>query len=342
MNNIGYIYDPIFLKHNLPDHPENARRLEVILDYFDKNNLIERLTKIEVRDANEDELLLCHDKSLIEKVKNACGSGITNLDADTYINCFSYNAAISAVGGMIELVNKITEGSISKGIVLSRPPGHHATESRSMGFCLFNTIAIGARYATRKNNLKKVAIVDIDVHHGNGTQSIFYDDPSVMYISTHQYPHYPGTGTLRETGDGKATGTNINIPFPAYVDDDGYKDVFNHFAIPILERFKPELIFVSVGFDGHETDPLSSINLSLTGYDWLCRSLINAAEKICEGKIIFSLEGGYNLNVLAPGFGNIVRGLSEDEMCDDPFTSYNYSTADVSKLIEKLKEVHNL
>lgn len=342
MNNVGYIYDPVFLKHNQPEHPENAGRLEVILKYLKNNNLLEKLTKIKVREASEEEIMLCHDKSLIETVKNACSKGFSYLDEDTYVNSYTYNAAVCAAGGMIELVNNIMGDSIVKGIVLSRPPGHHATETKSMGFCIFNTVAIGARYAIRKNNLEKAAIVDIDVHHGNGTESIFYNDPSVMYISAHQYPHYPGTGTLKNTGSGEAEGTNINIPFPAYSDDDGYKDAFDNVVIPVLKRFNPKLIFVSAGFDGHMADPISDINLSLTGYNRICRSLINAADQICKGKIIFSLEGGYNLNVLAPGFGNIVRGLIGDDMCDDPFPSYDYRKSDVSKLIEKLKEVHNL
>jgi acetoin utilization deacetylase AcuC-like enzyme len=278
----------------------------------------------------------------VQLLKEAGHNGIVHVDPDTYVNAFSYEAAIKAAGGMIDCAKKIYIGELNNGIVLSRPPGHHATQSRSMGFCLFNTIALGARSCILEQGCSKTAIVDIDVHHGNGTQWIFYNDPLVLYISTHQYPHYPGSGSMEEIGKGEGKGTTINIPFPAYTGDPGYNQAVEEVIVPALERFQPGQIFVSVGFDAHNQDPLSSIHISLSGYDNICRTLIQTAGDICEGKILFSLEGGYNLDVLGPGIGNIVRALTGDSSCDDPLSHYSGNTAYVDGLLQRIKHIHGL
>ncbi|MBN2439725.1 MAG: histone deacetylase [Spirochaetales bacterium] len=340
----GLIYDDIFLKHDLPGHPEHAGRLKAVMSYLDEHSLAGKCERIIPRQAAEEELYTCHDRALVSLIKSSGDEGLVRIDPDTYMNEFSYEAAVKAAGGMIDLADAVMRGELTNGIVLSRPPGHHATASRSMGFCLFNTIALGARYCILTKKCKKAAIVDIDVHHGNGTQSIFYNDPSVLYISTHQYPHYPGTGRMNETGEGEGAGTTINIPFPAMTGDSGYSKVLEKIIIPALHRYQPEILFVSVGFDGHEKDPLSSIHLSLSGYNTLCRALIKAAEELCHQRIIFNLEGGYVPDVLGPGIGNIVRALIGDPTREDSFPAImdreSHHTTD--ELIKRMKEMHNL
>jgi acetoin utilization deacetylase AcuC-like enzyme len=337
----GLVYDDIFLKHEFPTHPENFARLNAVVTYLKDRKLFDRCVSIEARPAREEELLTCHNTSLIELLKIAGIGAVTFLGRDTFVNSFSYRAATTAAGGAIELAAKITSGELSSGIILSRPPGHHATPTRAMGFCLLNTIAIAARSCVLSMKLNRVAIVDIDVHHGNGTQEIFYNDPKVLYISTHAYPLYPGTGSAEQTGQGEAVGTTINIPFPASTGDKGYERAAGEIIVPALERFGPEIIFVSVGFDAHPSDPLSPLKLSLSGYDRICSALIHAANAICNGRIIFSLEGGYNPDVLAPGVGNIVRRLLADSEIEDPFPHDN-SEENVDALIDSIKKLHNL
>jgi len=338
----GIIYDDIFLKHNLPGHPEHAGRLKAIITYLNKKSLFDKCVILDARPASIEELLTCHDQSLVSLLEDFGKNGLAHIDLDTYMNEFSYEAALKAVGGIIDLAGKIIDNELANGIVLSRPPGHHATASRAMGFCLFNTIALGARSCIIKRNLKKVAIIDIDVHHGNGTQWIFYNDPAVFYISTHQYPHYPGSGGIKETGEGMGKGTTLNIPFPEYTGDKGYNKAAEELIIPALRKFKPEFLFVSVGFDAHSQDPLSSIQLSLSGYNNISRALISLADEICHGRIIFNLEGGYNLDVLGPGCGNIIRGLIGDITCDDPFLQGKEKTEKTDEMIGIIKQTHNL
>lgn len=338
----GVIYDDIFLKHDLPGHPEHSGRLKAIISYLKEQALFEKLKHIKPRPATEKELLMCHDQELISLLKDSGKNGMFHIDMDTYMNEYSYEAAIKAAGGIIDLAGKVSDRECDNGIVLARPPGHHATRNRAMGFCLFNTIALGARSCIRNKKADKVAIVDIDVHHGNGTQDIFYNDPAVLYISTHQYPHYPGTGSVNETGTGEGEGTTLNIPFPAYAGDKGYRKAAEEVIVPACKRFHPGFLFVSVGFDAHGEDPLSSIQVSLTGYNDMCRTLINTAGELCGGRIIFCLEGGYNLDVLGPGIGNIVRGLIGDTAVDDPFSQYEERTGTIDDLIGFVKDTHKL
>ncbi|MBN2532078.1 MAG: histone deacetylase [Spirochaetales bacterium] len=345
----GLLYDEIFLKHNLPGHPEHAGRLKAIVSYLEdhpgkseQGSLFAEPEKVTARPATETELLTCHDKELISQLRESGKNGLSYIDPDTYMNEFSYEAAIRAAGGMIDLAGKVADNELTNGIVLARPPGHHATVNRAMGFCLFNTIALGVRSCILHHGIEKAAIVDIDVHHGNGTQWIFYSDPSVLYISTHQYPHYPGSGKMNETGEGEGRGTTINIPFPAYTGDKGYQKALEEVIVPSLKRFRPGFLFVSVGFDAHGEDPLSAIQLSLTGYNVLCRALINTAEELCRGRIIFCLEGGYNLNVLGPGIGNIVQGLLGNKVYDDPFPAYEERPGKVDELIRRIRDIHGL
>jgi acetoin utilization deacetylase AcuC-like enzyme len=341
-SNTGIAFDTIFLKHDQPGHPENAKRLKSIIFGLQEKGLLEKVTQIKSRPAEIDEIELCHTKEYIEYVKGFCEKGGGYLDPDTYSNQHSYTAVATAIGSSIDLVKAVTKGELKNGFALLRPPGHHALANRSMGFCLFGNIAIAAKVALTQFGVSKVAIIDFDVHHGNGTQALVGDDPNILFISSHQYPFYPGTGSIREIGDGEAEGTIVNIPLQAGVGDNGFKSVYKKIVIPSLERFKPELILVSAGYDAHWDDPLANLNLSLNGFNQISRELIKCAEEICSGKIIFFLEGGYNLDVLGNGVTNTVRSLLGIESFEDPLGRTNYQEPDIEKLVNELVTIHKL
>jgi acetoin utilization deacetylase AcuC-like enzyme len=285
---------------------------------------------------------MCHHPRYIQLVEETCMNGGGMLDPDTYTNTFSYDAALHAAGGLTALTEAVVNGELDNGFALVRPPGHHAIPMRAMGFCLFGNVAIAARAAKFNMGLERVAIVDFDVHHGNGTQAILNEDPDVLFISSHQYPYYPGTGDVAEIGVGPGEGTIVNLPLPVMTGNEGFKQLYGEVAFPIIRRFAPQLILVSAGFDAHWEDPLANISLSLTGYAWLCQNLIDLAGELCEGRIVFTLEGGYNLDVLAPGVGNVFRLLMGDTAIDDPIGPSPWHEPDVSNLLARLKKTHRL
>jgi acetoin utilization deacetylase AcuC-like enzyme len=338
----GYVFDEIFTRHDFPGHPESATRLLAIMDYLNKNELLSRLTPVPSRPATRIELMRCHHPRHIERVEEISRRGGGMLDADTYTNDFSYEAAACAAGGLVDLTAAVLNGQLDNGFALVRPPGHHATSARAMGFCMFSTVAVAARAARFDYGLERVAIVDFDVHHGNGTQDVLIEDPTALFVSSHEYPYYPGTGAIDEIGQGQARGTTVNIPVSMGVGDIGYKRLYSEVVFPILRRFQPELILISAGFDAHWDDPLANIGLSLMGYQWLCQSLIELAAEICQGRIVFTLEGGYNLGVLALGVGNAFRALLGDAVSEDPLGPSPWREPDVSALLAKLKIIHEV
>jgi acetoin utilization deacetylase AcuC-like enzyme len=338
----GYVFEEIFTRHTLSGHPENAGRLLAIMDYLNRHEILPKLTQVHSRPARREELVRCHHPSYIELVERVSSNGGGMLDPDTYANQYSYQAAAHAAGGLIDLTAAVVAGKLNNGFALLRPPGHHATPNRAMGFCLFGNIALAARAARQEMGLERVAIVDFDVHHGNGTQAILDDDPTVLFISSHQAPFYPGSGSANEIGLGAARGTKVNIPLPAKTGDEGFKLLYSEIAFPILRRFQPQLILVSVGFDAHWKDPLANIELSLAGYHWLCQNLVKLAGELCQGRIVFTLEGGYDLEVLAPGAGNIFRILLGETDYDDALGQSFWAEASVSKLLTQLKQIHDL
>jgi len=338
----GITFDPIFLKHDQTGHPENAKRLESIIRRLKEKGLLDKVIQLKSRPADIDEITICHAKEYIKYLKEFCEKGGGYLDPDTYSNKNSFIAASIAVGSSVDLTKDVIEGQLKNGFALLRPPGHHALANRSMGFCLFGNIAIAAKLSLTQSGIKKVAIVDFDVHHGNGTQALVGDDPNILFISTHQYPFYPGTGSIREIGQGVAEGTIVNIPLQAGVGDKGFKLAYEKIVIPSLERFKPDLILVSAGYDAHWDDPLANLSLSLTGYNWISRELIYSAERICGGKIVFFLEGGYNLEVLSNGVANTIRGLLGIKSFDDPLGKPNDDEPNIDKVINELIKIHSL
>jgi acetoin utilization deacetylase AcuC-like enzyme len=338
----AYVYDPIYLAHNLPSHPENARRLQRVLEVLEGEGLLDRLVHLEPRPATEAELERVHSSEHIARVRQMAQSGGGNLDADTYVVPRSYDAALRAAGGLVRAVEATLAGDIDNGFALVRPPGHHATPARGMGFCLFNNIAVATRAALAEGWAGRVFIVDFDVHHGNGTEEVFAQDPAVFYASTHQYPYYPGTGDWSEIGEGDGRGTVLDVPLPPGVGDAGFARVFTELIWPLAERFCPDLILVSAGYDAHWRDPLAQMNLSLSGYAWLGRELVGMAEQLCKGRIVFTLEGGYQLDVLACGVLNAFYVMLGEDTIADPLGPSPHSERPVDDLIVRLRELHTL
>jgi len=338
----GYVYDPIYLEHDLPSHPENAGRLKHILGTLESEGMLARLRLLEPRPATAEELQRVHTPAHIERVRRVAEAGGGHLDLDTYVAPRSFDAALTAAGGLVRAVKAVLAGEVANGFALVRPPGHHATARQGMGFCLFNNVAVAAAASLATGQVQRVFIADFDVHHGNGTQDAFDDDPAVFYFSTHQYPYYPGTGHWRETGTGAGAGSVLNVPLPAHVGDAGYAEVFTELVWPLVERFDPDLILVSAGYDGHWRDPLAQMNLSLTGYAWLEQELVRMAKHLCDGRILFTLEGGYQLDVLAYGVLNSFYAMLGEDTVADPVGGSPRPERPIGTLISQLKEMHSL
>jgi acetoin utilization deacetylase AcuC-like enzyme len=261
---------------------------------------------------------------------------------DTYVSPRSFEAALMAAGGVVAAVEGVLGDEIARAFALVRPPGHHATPGRAMGFCLFNNVAIAARAALSQDGIDRIFIADFDVHHGNGTQDIFAKDPDVFYFSTHQYPYYPGTGAATDTGHDAGADTVLNVPLPTGIGDEGYSRVFSDLVWPLAERFEPDLILVSAGYDGHWTDPLAHMRLSLAGYAHVQRELVRLADQLCEGRIVFALEGGYQLDALAYGVANAFYAMLGESTTIDPLGPSPRPERSLGTLIEDLQQLHHL
>ena len=341
---VGLTYDPIYLKHDTGRHVENAARLVEIVSLLDKSHLRERLVAIPPQPASVDDLFRVHSIQHISRVESAAREGGGWLDADTVISGDSYQVALYAAGGVMSAVDEVVNGEVSSAFALVRPPGHHATHCRAMGFCLFNNIAVAARYALEKHNLNHILIVDFDVHHGNGTQDIFYSDPRVLYFSIHEYPFYPGTGGIRECGEGRAEGTTVNIPLFAGCGDDEYLNVFEKILVPVARRFHPQFIMVSAGYDAHWADSLALMRVSVTGFARMVGILKQLADETCGGCLVFTLEGGYNLQALAFSVKGTLEVLLGKDEIDDPLgpASSTGKIPDIEAIIEQVRKVHSL
>lgn len=338
----GYCYDDRFLLHTLPGHPESAGRLDAILATLRESHLLERMALIDARPASTAELGRVHTHSYIAQVERLAGRGGGYLDPDTYVNGHSYQVALLAAGGLIALTEATLDGLVRNGMALVRPPGHHALGGRGMGFCIFNNIAVAAQAALARPDVDRVMIVDFDVHHGNGTQDSFEGSPDVLFVSTHQYPFYPGTGWLDEIGKGEGKGTVVNIPLPAGVGDAGFDTIFQQVIRPLADRYDPQLILVSAGFDAHWSDPLAMMALSLSGYAGLVGNLVTMAEELCDGRLVLTLEGGYDHSVLSNAILNTCHALLGDDGVSDPIGPSPYRETDVSARIREVMQVHRL
>ncbi|MDH5696494.1 MAG: histone deacetylase [Dehalococcoidia bacterium] len=341
---IGYVYDPIYLKHDTGQHVENAKRLEAIISNLEQTGLRQQLTLVKPRAASVEELSLVHLREYISRIQDVAQRGGGWLDTDTVTSTDSYEVALYAAGGVISAAEAVMDGEVASAFALVRPPGHHATSRRAMGFCLFNNIAIATQYALARYKLERILIVDFDVHHGNGTQEAFYDIPQVMYISTHEYPFYPGTGSVEEIGSGEAKGATINVPLPAGCGDSEYLQVFKQVIVPVAKRFQPQLILVSAGYDSHWADGIALMQVSVTGFAHMVRIFKGLADELCNGRLVFSLEGGYNLTALATSVKATFDMLLGNTSIDDPLgqSPRNFGAPRIDGLIKAIKEIHAL
>ena len=291
---------PVFLEHHVPPgHPERPDRLRALNAALEHENF-KPLKRLEAPIANEDAVTLAHPESfLLEVIRSMPEEGIRQIESDTHASPQSLKAALTGIGGAMAGVDDVFSGKADNVFVASRPPGHHAEHDKVMGFCLFNNVAIAARHAQKAHGVERVAIIDFDVHHGNGTQDIFFDDPSVLYCSTHQMPLYPGTGSRHETGAGNI----VNAPLSPNDDSAVFRDAVRSRILPALHNFRPDLVIISAGFDAHYRDPLAQINLVGEDFDWITGQLMDIAGKYAGNRVVSVLEGGYDLEGLAESAG---------------------------------------
>lgn len=340
---VALVYHPVYLEHDTGQHVENARRLSAVLTHLAKTGLKERLTVLEPRAATPTELALVHDRRYLDHIREQGQRGGGWLDPDTVMSAGSYQAAVYAAGGALRASELVFKGEIASAFVLARPPGHHATPDSAGGFCLFNNIAVAAAYLLTEQRLKRVLIIDFDVHHGNGTQAAFYERPEVLYISTHQFPLYPGTGQVEETGRGVGKGTTINLPLPAGSGDAEYLRAFEEVIIPAARRFRPQFILVSAGYDGHWLDPLAAMRLTTGGYARLVGIINELAGELSGGRLVFTLEGGYHLGALAHAVAaTLAVLLGSPDIRDVLGTPPPGGAPDIGGLLLRVKETHHI
>ncbi|UCD84250.1 MAG: histone deacetylase [Deltaproteobacteria bacterium] len=309
MGKTGIVVDNRYLDHDMGAyHPESPERLKYIYQMVEDEEFSKSCEQIPSREAAGEEIGMVHDGSYIERVAGTEGKSV-QLDPDTSTSPKSYLAAKLAAGGVLNCVEEVLAGRINNAFALVRPPGHHAERNRAMGFCLFNNIAIGARWALRKASRQRILIVDWDLHHGNGTQNSFYDDPQVLYFSTHQFPYYPGTGDIDETGTGKGEGFTVNVTLPVGQGDAEYQTIFKQLLEPIALEFKPEMVLISAGFDIYYGDPLGGMRVTPEGFSELTRILMEIADECCEGRVVIALEGGYDLEGLRDSVRMVLKAL---------------------------------
>jgi len=315
MGRVGFVYDPRYLGHEMGrSHPESPERLRAICSQLQSSGTWSRLHQLTPRRAERQWVELIHDASYVDSLeRRSPANGYASLDPDTSMSPGTLEAAFLATGGALAAVDAMMSGDIDQAFCAIRPPGHHAEADRAMGFCFFNTVAIAARYIQQHYGVQRVLIVDWDVHHGNGTQHAFYDDASVMFFSTHQFPYYPGTGRATETGEGQGKGLTINVPFSGGQGDDEYREVFQKVLVPAADTFQPEFVLISAGFDAHRDDPLASMDLTEHGYAELTRIVASIAKNFSGGRILACLEGGYHLQALAKSVDHHLLALLDSE-----------------------------
>ena len=310
----GILWDDLFLKHDTgPGHPESKDRLLSIRRGLDSYPHLEDLKPLGLRAATEAELRLVHPAGHIRAIQRTTAKPFTYLDPDTAVCDASYEVAVHAVGGILQMIESLMSGEIDNGFAFVRPPGHHAEPERAMGFCLFGNVALGAAYALKRFGLERVLVVDFDVHHGNGTQEAFYHRKDVLFISTHQFPLFPGTGAFPETGSTTGKGFTLNFPLPAGTGDNTYGLLFDKIILPVAKAYRPQLMLVSAGFDAYMEDPLAGMRVTPAGFASMARQLKILADTVCEGRMVLVLEGGYHLEGLQESVLQVL-----DQICGHP------------------------
>jgi acetoin utilization deacetylase AcuC-like enzyme len=338
----GIVRDQRYLEHITSDyHPESHHRLEVIYGMLNDVDMTGKFVEVAPRSATKEEIGLIHTSGYISQVAATAGKPHTMLDPDTRTSPKSYDAAKLAVGGVLESIDRVIGGEIDNSFALVRPPGHHAEANKGMGFCLFNNVAIGAMYAIQRHSLERILIVDWDLHHGNGTQNSFYDDHGVLYFSTHQFPYYPGTGSFDETGRGEGRGFTVNVPLSGGQGDSDYIQIFKRILKPVSLQFKPQLILVSAGFDTYFGDPLGSMNVTPKGFARLTRLLLEIADRNCQGRIVFALEGGYDLEGLKESVKAVLKELRGESILGEEEANFeDVSSPSVDSVIDRVAGIH--
>jgi acetoin utilization deacetylase AcuC-like enzyme len=344
MPRVGYVYDPLYLEHEYPGHPERPERLRAIMSHLESSGLLARLQQIPARDATPSDLELVHDPKLVERIASLRPDARPIwLDADTYVSTRSYEAALRATGGALAAIDAVMDGAADSAFCFVRPPGHHARPTQAMGFCLLNNVAVAAAHLLESRGLERVAVIDFDVHHGNGTQDAFYRDGRVLYFSTHQYPHYPGTGDSREAGEGPGAGCIINVPLPAGSGDAEALRAYREICAPSVRRFRPQFLLVSAGFDAHFADPLANLLFSARGYYQIAILLNELADELCEGRVVYALEGGYDLEAISWSAGACVQTLLGDDFEADPLgAGPEVRGPDITALVTDIKTLHQV
>ena len=336
----GIVRDTRYIEHRTGDfHPESHRRLEVIYEMLNDPDMTDKYIDVPVREATEEELLYIHSKDYIDLVAATAGKPSSFLDADTQTSPGSYQAALLAAGGLCNAINMVNNGELDNAFALVRPPGHHAERNRGMGFCLFNNVAIGAIYAQKKLGLNRILITDWDLHHGNSTQHSFENDPSILYFSTHQYPFYPGSGSFNETGRGNGEGFTVNVPLSTGYGDAEYIAIYQQILQPIALEFKPDLVLASVGFDIYEGDPLGGMSVTPDGFAGLTRTFMEIARSNCDGKLVLTLEGGYNLQGLRDSVKAVLKELRGESAIKDRDWSSEENQRILTPVLDKVKSI---
>jgi acetoin utilization deacetylase AcuC-like enzyme len=329
------VLDPRCVEHDPgAGHPERPDRLRTLIDLLEGEDAPD-VVRLPAREAEDEELLRVHTPDYLELLAATAHRERTVLDPDTSASGGSWRAARLSAGGLLSLVDAVVAGEVERGISLLRPPGHHAEASLPRGFCMLNNVAVAAAHLRRRHGIERILIADIDVHHGNGTQHVFEADPDVLYLSLHQFPFYPGTGAIGETGFGEGRGRTVNLPLPAGCGDGEYREAFVRVVEPIARAFAPEFVLVSVGFDGDARDPLAAMRLTVDGYRDMFRRLLRIAREFTDGRIAMVLEGGYDLTALREGVVAVLDELAHDR---EPVRGGTEETA-ISPLLDRIVDV---
>ncbi len=340
VRNTGIVRDTFFFEHKTGvHHPESPQRLETIYTMIDRNNLINKLSPIPARLASLEEVELCHSQDYIDRVMDTAGEELRYLDPDTVTSENSCKAAFLAAGSCMEAVKRVVLSDIDNAFALIRPPGHHAERNRQMGFCIFNNPALAAAYALRFLGMTRILIIDWDVHHCNGTQHIFESTDEVLVFSTHRSPFFPGTGTLDEKGEGKGLGYSINVPLTPLKSDRDFIEIYREILFPVALEYKPQLILISAGFDTHYDDPIGGMKVTENGFAYLTSIILEMADRVCDGKVVAILEGGYDLGALRKSVHTVLETLcgevKEEVMKEIDTTEPDPSTV---KIIQEVKD----
>jgi len=341
---VGYVSSEIYQHHDTGNHVENKERLTAIDAILEKTRVKEQLLLIPPRPATIDEIAAVHDREYISSLKAEIDSGGGWLDPDTYASPGSWEAAIYAAGGVMTAVEHVMDKKAEGVFAAVRPPGHHAVRSHQMGFCLFNNAAIAARFALANYDIKRILIIDFDVHHGNGTQEAFYSESQVLYCSTHEYPWYPFTGAAEDIGKGAGEGYTLNMPLEAGLGDNEYLQVFNEVLVPMSKRYQPDLVLVSAGYDAHWQDTISNMTLTTMGFARMTKIIKAISDEFCSGRLVFTLEGGYNHTALAYSVAATIELIMGHTEVYDPLgvPPMSYSPKDFSDYVSNLRSIHKL